>query len=211
MERNIAIYLNSAGFGGAEMLLLRFCTHLTKNSIPHYVVSEPDTFFGTELENNGTIVISARSAPIRATHYFVPYSAMIREAILWASGFPEMKLLTWIISPNESFTPNLPFMGFALRNFGYEAALVSSHIQFWQRKRLINLKQKLGVGGGLLLMDGATKRVATYFLGEKIANSIPLLPIPSPTGIKRLKKHKKEDGVLNIGYLGRIENMKFSA
>lgn len=206
----LAIYLNSAGFGGAEMLLLRFCAFLRQENIDHYVVDSPDSFFGRELERSGTVVIRMDNRGPQATHFFVPYSAMLREAIAWASFLPQAKVLAWIISPNESFVPNYPLVGTILRHLGYRGAYIWTRVLWMHRRHVVALIGTLREGCGLLLMDGATRRVTDYILGGSAALSISTLPIPAPIEKSPRVKRVNTDG-LNVGYFGRVEDFKFSA
>lgn len=192
------------------MLLIRFCEVLRQQSVDHYVVEDKNTFLAKELEKAGTTVIAPSDPVPSADFLFVPYSGMLREALQWASDIPNAKVLTWIISPNEIFSSNFPLMGTALKYFGYPGAYVWSQLLKFHRKEFEVLLLRLCKGQGIILMDGATKRVVDYMFGSSYSGYMPIIPIPAPINPEVIEYKNKGAG-LRVGYLGRLDDYKFSA
>lgn len=205
----IAIYLNTRIWGGVDVLAGRLASHLRDAGIDFVVVEPPGSRFRKDLEWVRFVDPSdVSSVAGRVTHVIVPSLAKIRDPMFPWKAFGSARFLAWVVHPNDAFRTFFPFSGRFMDGIGARGAAVLKAAFRDHERVLADLLRSIAGRGGAVLMDGATARAFEYF-HPSVGQTFPLVPIPSPLSptVERIDGGEH----LSVGYLGRIDSMKWSA
>lgn len=206
----IAIYSNSKAWGGVEILITRFANYLREKNIKFCVI-EPE---GTRLANDlswATLVSPSKVNEIsdQVMQLFFPNVSKLRDVELRLEVFSNANIFAWIVHPNEAFSIFFPFTGKTLPYCGYKCVSWHQMLMPKHNKLVRKLFLSLLAKKALAVMDGATSRTLKYFYSDMSIHPI-LIPIPTVVeqSIGEVSKHHNG---LSVGYLGRLDSMKYSA
>lgn len=206
----IYIYCASKIFGGTEVLFARLAKYLDGNGFQVFLVAEendvvpnmcpeiPRIYIGNGMKVQPGIVVTSFKE--------------ILKAIAWAENSANMNIFAWVLHPHEVISPMFPLAGTLTRIFNYATARLWVRLNVPQMKRAKIFLKYLGDGCGLCFMDGATYRSASYFYSPFFESKFPcVVPIPSIIRTSVWNVKKRFNKVIKIGYLGRINDFKYSA
>lgn len=205
----IAIYLNTSEWGGVDVLTARLSTYLTSRKIKFCIIEPKEGRIRKELPNVYFVSLEeVHGISHLITHVFFPSVNKLRDPVFPWNDLSHAKVLTWIVHPNDVFCGFFPFSGMLIRLIGYQAAFLlrcifRSHARIYD-KFFCKLVEK----NALIVIDGATQRSLKFFV-PTISTTPITVPIPSVLS-ESVPKSKTEKG-LSIGYLGRMDSMKWSA
>lgn len=206
----LAIYAEASIYGGAEVLIIRFSEFLRNNSVPFILITRKGTRISEVLSwANQTDRQNICAYKDKITHVFVPNIPGLRCDINLQSFSAETKILSMVLHPTEMYTSFFPCTERLFELFGYSSSVWIKRIFFWHKTHILRLLTKLVNNDGLVTMDGATTRGMNYFYPE-IASEYSIIPIPAVAKYESKSKNIQPSR-LSIGYLGRMDEIKFSA
>lgn len=205
----IALYAEADIFGGVQVLIVRFSYYLAANNIPFVLIARKGTRISEELRWARQIdPEDLEHSDIKIDYAFFPHVCTLKQKIFWGK-FRKSAVLCWLVHPTEIFSSFFPAVNTLLETFGYQASWWVKKLLRSHNRRVSSLLSSLVSGGGLIVMDGATRRGLKYFFPE-VYGECKLIPIPSPAEMI-VKSHRIPSAKLSIGYLGRIDQFKASA
>lgn len=206
----IAIYNYAKEWGGVDVLIKRFAEHLLLNK-KSFLIIEPD---GTRLRNDLPEVTFILIDQLELFSSRINYIFFPSVSKLATVDFPWQMLLhatffTWVVHPNDVFRRFFPYSSKAFNAFGYKSVKILRY--FFKRHTLIydSFFNLLSAYNAIAIMDGACSRTFKFFVG-----SCQILPeiIQIPSNANFLTEAREKDySKLSIGYLGRMDVMKWSA
>lgn len=206
----IAIFLNTVEWGGVDVLTARLAEYLSLRRIDFFII-EPE---GGRVRREVSQAKFIRPDQVhliaeRVTHLFVPSISKFRDPLFPWQDLAHAKVLAWIVHPNDPFSRFFPLSRLLLSTLGYRVVPFLRHVFSSHAKLLDLFFSKLTKEKALIVMDGATQRALKFFY-PKLSSESEIVPIPSPVG-NVYRGVRKTDGYLSIGYLGRMDQMKWSA
>lgn len=205
----VLIYGASTTYGGIQVLVVRFAEHLRASGVEFVVLTTPGSRLSSELHWADQVTAEdVESLRVSVTHVFVPHVTPLRLEFPWGK-LGSAKIIFWAVHPIEVFFGLVPFGDRILSAFGQRARLL---VEIFFRSHCRRLRAVMGVlraRRAIICMDGATRRGLTHFYGRNFLD-VPVVPIPAPLG-EGHNLHRRESGVLSVGYLGRMDRFKFSA
>lgn len=205
----IALYADATIFGGIQILVIRFSHYLKQLKVPFVVIATKGTRVSTALE--WADQVDPRDLPYypqTIDYVFFPHVCILKNDLYW-DRFNDAKILCWLVHPTEIFSAFFPVTNKLLYLFGYPVSWWVKKILQNHNSLVLQLLQKLVSNGGLIIMDGATRRGLKYFFPELIGDC-NLIPIPAPCE-EEIEFRKKNVRAFSIGYLGRMDEFKYSA
>lgn len=206
----IAIFLNSKEWGGVDILVSRFANYLSSRGV-EYCIIEPAGGYLRKGALQARFIEPAQVNLIakQATHLVVPTISKLRDPLFPWELLSHVKLLTWVVHPNDPFSRFFPLSGLLSKIIGYRAVPLLRRGFPSHTSLLDSLFKKLTEKKALIVMDGATRRALRFFYPTLSADP-KIVPIPSPIISTPFGRRKRSQS-LNIGYLGRMDEMKWSA
>lgn len=206
----IAIYSNTGEWGGVDVLIARFADYLRSRHVPFFIVEPAGSRLRLELPWASFVDLGEISSiQDQVTHVFVPSVAKLQDKKFPWIALAHARLFTWVVHPNDVFLVFYPFSGFSMKLLGYRMVGLL-RAAFRPHAALLDaLFFKLVEQQALAVMDGATSRSLSYFV-PSIPSAPPIIPIPSHATVYPAH-HKGDAEELSIGYLGRMDSMKWSA
>lgn len=207
----IVIWQNSTEWGGVDVLTERFSAFLTARGIEHRVVQGPGTRLWEQLP--ATVRCApGEVSPIadRAEAILLPSIAMLRDRSAIAARFARANVASWVVHPTDVITALFPF---AARLMGYLGLGIANYLPRLLPGHYALVRDVLGELmriGGLIFMDGATRRQFDAVFPSLAKEPAALIPIPCPPA-DRSYPPPAPNAALRIGYLGRMDRMKWSA
>lgn len=203
----LAIYNSSQEYGGVDVLVERLGHYLSNIGHSYSIVSGRKTSIRSRTKDLNVITVEeANRNRDKITQVLFPSVKSLSEVIELDLD-EQSQVFAWVLHPNDVFTGFFPFSGTGLKHFRYRSvpmlrSLFPSYRQAYDSFFATMLRQ-----GGLATMDGVTDRTLRYFLDEipKPARMIPLPADATPMQVAA------RTGPLAIGYLGRMDFMKWSA
>lgn len=206
----IAIFLNSVEWGGVDVVVGRFAKYLSSRGAEFCIIEPEGGRLRKELPQTRFVrPDQVHLVANHVTHLFSPTISRLRDPQFPWESLAHASLLTWVVHPNDVFLRFFPFSGALLNIFGYRAVSLLRR-GLWSHTRLLDalfatlIKEK-----ALIVMDGATRRSLKFFF-PKLPTEPEIVPIPSPL-VDVSPVRYKGAGDLSIGYLGRMDAMKWSA
>lgn len=206
----IAIYSNSGGYGGVEVLVSRLIQYLYEKEVPFCVIEPKGTRLFNEISwSNPVDPADIKSIDSKITSVIFPSVSKLRDRNFPWKNLQKAKMIVWVVHPNDPFARFFPFVGKTLPVFGYSGISFLKKVLRNHYEKVSSLFELLQEGHSILTMDGATTRSINYFY-PKTKNNIKILPIPSFTSaLDELEESTNDIG--SIGYFGRVDGFKFSA
>lgn len=205
----IALYADAEIFGGVQILVIRFSQYLKRLNVPFVVIATKGTRVSKALEWADQVdPHDLQFYPQTIDYVFFPHVCALKEDLYWKK-FKDAKILCWLVHPTEIFSSFFPVTNKLLYLFGYPASWLVKKIFRHHNSLVFQLLQELVSKGGLILMDGATRRGLKYFFPELIGEC-NLIPIPAPCE-EEIGSGKKNNSSFSIGYLGRLDEFKYTA
>lgn len=205
----IAIYSNTGEWGGVDVIIMRLSAYLTSREYPHCIIEPEGSRLRLELPS--ALFVSpddVQSVSNLVTHVVAPTVSNLRDSKFPWRDLQHAKILVWVVHPNDVFWGFFPFSGLLMRLFGYRAATLLKRTFSCHTKLYFSFFRKLVDCGALVVMDGATRRTLNYFI--PVLSSEPVIvPIPAP--LTEIVGRHEVRTQLAIGYLGRMDRMKWSA
>jgi hypothetical protein len=205
----IALYADAEIFGGVQILVIRFSQYLKQLNVPFVVIATKGTRVSKALEWADQVdPHDLQFYPKTIDYVLFPHVCILKEDLYWEK-FKNAKILCWLVHPTEIFSSFFPVTNKLLYLFGYPVSWLVKKILRHHNSLVLQLLQELVSKGGLILMDGATRRGLKYFFPELIGDC-NLIPIPAPCD-EEIESGKRKANTFSIGYLGRLDEFKYSA
>lgn len=206
----IAIYSNTGEWGGVDILIGRFANYLYSRGI-EFCIIEPDGGRSRKELPNARFVNPDQVQLVanRVTHVFVPSVSKLRDPQFPWAPLAHAKVLTWVVHPNDVFRSFFPYSSASMNIFGYRVVKPLRHLFRTHTNLFDALFARLIKEKALIVMDGATRRSLKYF-APALDTEPEMVPIPSPL-TDEIAARNQDSGKLSIGYLGRMDVMKWSA
>lgn len=205
----LLIYWNSDRWtGGVDVLVSRFAGYLESIGEPFLLIAPEDGWARSEFSPQNLITLDELPTVASVvTHVFAPSVMVLAREFPWAA-LRDAKIFTYVVHPNDIFLCFFPYKGRQLQVFSYRSvpmlrALFRSHSLIFDR-----LFDLIVSRGAIAVMDGATARTMQYFL-PLLSETPEFLPIPSRIQ-PQIPRSAAHEG-LRVGYLGRMDAMKWSA
>ena len=205
----IALYADATIFGGVQVLVIRFSHYLKQLNVPFVVIATKGTRVSKALE--WADQVDPHDLPYyqqKIDYVFFPHVCALKEDLNW-ERFEQAKILCWLVHPTEIFSSFFPVTNKLLYLFGYPVSWWVKKIMRDHNSLVLKLLQELVSKGGLIIMDGATRRGLKYFFPELIGDC-KLIPIPAPCE-EEIESGERNFRTFSIGYLGRMDEFKYSA
>lgn len=205
----LLIYSNTGVWGGVDMLIAGFARYLESQGKAFKIVEPSGSRLRSQVANEHFIECDdVATVAHRVTRVFFPSISKIGDPRFPWSEIPDAKVFAWIVHPNDLFLRYFPYSGKALRLFGHHSAVILRWLFRKHYALLSRMIKTLVENRAVATMDGATTRSLHFFIPE-LSVSPPIVPIPSCP--MDLTPTRKTGRVLKIGYLGRLDAMKWSA
>ena len=208
----LVIWQDSSEWGGVDVLVQRLSAFLLAAEFPHKVVQAHGSRLWEELAPE------VRATPDEAADWLaeaevvlLPSIAKMRSLTLMLQDFGGARVIGWVVQPTDVLTAFFPFASKVLPLIGLRSSWAFRRLFPRHFRTVEQAFRRLMEGQGLLFMDGATRRQFDDLFPALSKVEAPLLPIPSPLGTGVAGSPGEADGVLRIGYLGRVDDMKWSA
>lgn len=206
----IAIYSNTGEWGGVDVLIGRFAAHLSLRGIEFVIIEPRGGRLRKELPNGKFVdPDQLQSIASLVTHVFVPSVSKLRIPLFPWEALAHAKVLTWVVHPNDVFRSFFPYSTILMDVLGYRVVRPLRYLLRSHAKLFDALFEQLIRQRALIVMDGATRRSLHYFLPTLGADP-EVIPIPSPPTAE-VAAGDQDHARLSIGYLGRMDIMKWSA
>ena len=206
----IAIYSNTGEWGGVDILIERFANHLSIRGIEFCIIEPEEGRIRKELPDAKFLNLDqVQSFANRVTHVFVPSVSKLRDPNFPWVTLKHAKIMTWVVHPAATFRSFFPFSTVSMNIFGYLPVRPLRYLFRMHTRLFDKLFTQLVQEKALIVMDGATRRSLKYFV-PALDTEPEMVPIPSPLSNEIAARHQGT-GKLSIGYLGRMDAMKWSA
>lgn len=206
----IAIYSNAGEWGGVDVLIGRFANYLASRGIEFCIIEPEQGRLRQELPDAKFVSPDqVGMVAINISHLFVPSITKLRDPKFPWDVLAHAHVLAWVVHPNDVFRSFFPYSSVSMKASGYRFIrvlrfLFRTHTRLFDTLFTVLVKKK-----ALIVMDGATRRTLKYFV-PSLEMTPDMVPIPSPLS-EPVKVHQKMKDQLSIGYLGRMDVMKWSA
>lgn len=211
----ILIYMNTTDWGGVDVIVERFTKFLDERGIQVAIVDKEGSRLRERLpgaafysnEDVGTIEGKVR-------HIFLPSAAKIRDPNTPLLMFKDANVFSWVVHQNDVFRGFFPLSGKLMDSIGYKAVPILRNLIPKHRRIFDAFFETMVARDALSVMDGATGRSMQYFVPSISRAAVHVVPVPSPISqcisetAGRLVASSER---LSIGYLGRMDIMKWSA
>ena len=150
----------------------------------------------------------------RVRHIFLPSVSKLHDPHLPLLLLKNANVFSWVVHPNDVFRGFFPLSGKLLDSVGYKAVPILRTLIPKHRKIFDAFFEVMVARGALSVMDGATARSLHYYVPSIAPKAIHVIPAPSPIAqcpAKQISKRYTAGGRVSIGYLGRMDIMKWSA
>ena len=204
----ILIYSNSKIFGGVEIIIYRFCEYLKYRKIKFKVVENNNTYLAS-LIGRDNICSTNDDSIVDFKYVFLANFCKVLEP-QFLSLKSELRVLSWIVHPNELYTSFYKDYRKLFRLFGYNSIYITKLLSRRKYNLNLNLINKVTKNNGLCVMDEACARSISFFY-PAIENNIKIIPVPVPVVNYSTESYSCNDDILRFGYFGRMDKMKFSA
>ncbi len=206
----IAIYSNTGEWGGVDILIGRFANYLSLRQIDFCIIEPGEGRIRNELPNARFVnPDQVELIAKQVTHVFVPSVSKLRDPWFPWGPLAHATVFTWIVHPNDVFRSFFPYSSASMNIFGYRVVKPLRNLFRTHANLFDAIFARLVKENALIVMDGATLRSLKYF-APKLDAEPGLVPVPSPLS-DEIAVHHKSSGKLSIGYLGRMDVMKWSA
>ena len=192
------------------MLIGRFAEYLRSRNLPFCIIDREGGRLRKELDwamfaDSEDLSLIKR----QITHMFVPSVSKLRDKAFPWDELGHATVFTWVVHPNDVFRGYFPFSTKPMDFFGYSLVRLL-RTAFRKHSRVFDsLFNRLITEQALAVMDGATNRSIKFFL-PSVESEPRIIPIPSnSTVVSSHGGFVSEE--LSIGYLGRMDSMKWSA
>ncbi|WP_316817965.1 hypothetical protein [Pedobacter nyackensis] len=195
---SITFLYPSRRVGGAQMLFIRLADELSRyEDISVNVVDFEDGYLRSQLQSNSRInILNFKNASVRIgfkTILITPLSNLSDINNLVKGNKDHLNILFWCIQPY-----NLQF-----------ALYYNGRKFFGKKEQVKKIVEHLSNDGNIIYMDEAN------FLGvqEELKTALKphYIPIPLDLKVETIERKKIENGMLNIGWLGRISYDKVNS
>lgn len=211
----LLIYMNTVEWGGVDVVVERFSGFLEARGVNVAIVDN----YGSRLRErlpSAKFLTDEDLREIRhmVRHIFLPSIAKLNYAGHLLSFFPDASVYAWVVQPNDVFKTFFPFSGRLMDLIGYRAVSVLRGLIPRHRERFDELFKAMVESNALSVMDGACARALSYFVPELDPISFHVIPVPSPLSCSDEDASAPVDrngDEFSIGYLGRMDIMKWSA
>lgn len=206
----IAIYSNTGEWGGVDVLIERFANYLASRGIEFCIIEPAQGRLRKQLPD-AKFVSPDQVCTVAnlITHLFVPSVSKFRDPKFPWVDLAHAHVLAWVVHPNDVFRSFFPYSTVSMNIFGYRVIrtlryLFRMHARFFDELFAVLVNKK-----ALIVMDGATRRTLKYF-SPVLETEPEMVPIPAPLS-EMANVPLRNDNKLSIGYLGRMDVMKWSA
>lgn len=205
----LLIYSNTGEWGGVDMLIAGFARHLESRGRIFKIAEHVGGRLRSQIAASHFVEChQLHTIAAQVTHVFVPSIAKLRDERFPWNVIPNAKVLVWVVHPNDVFSCFFPFSGRMSELLGYRAVGLLRRIFRTHASSLDRLINQMVESCALASMDGATSRSLHYFV-PSLSQSPPVVPIPSQP-LDAIRFGGIEEA-LKVGYLGRMDSMKWSA
>ncbi len=192
------------------MLVTRYAEYLRARGLPFVLVEPKGTRLALDLSWAALISPSdANAIAAKVSHLFLPSISKFRDPEISFNAFKSAKVFAWVVHPNDPFRGFFPFSGKTMDWAGYKGARWLARLIPGHFKLVEDMFARLIGGQALAVMDGATSRALRYFYADLSGHPI-LIPIPSEVSFIEANR-RVPTGKISIGYLGRMDDFKYSA
>ena len=207
----ILIWSDTGGWGGVDILIMRYAEHLRREG-RSFAIAERE---GSRLRQDipwATFIDPLKTHDVarQVTRVFMPSVAKLRSQRFPWAAFVDTPLFAWLVQPNDPLTQFVPFADAVLERFGYSGVRPLSRALPGHFGLVRDLFRLLVEGGSLAVMDAACQRALAFFFPNAKAEEALLVPVPAPLG-DPINAQPLSSQELVIGYLGRMDSMKWSA
>lgn len=206
----ILIWANTGEWGGVTVLLMRFAEFLRDRGVGFAVVEPEGSRLRTELPWIKFLTVDEVSAQAERYRYlFLPSVAAIRDEVLPWDRLADARVFGWIVQPLDPLSWFVPTASPLIGRFGGKA--IRPVLLLWRRHvRLVSgLFATLVRGNGVAAMDEVAARALPFYY-PAVPKPRLIIPIPAPVDGLTVAAHRAEPGRVVIGYLGRMDAVKFT-
>ena len=211
----ILIYMNTKEWGGVDVIVERFAGFLDERGIEVAIVDEQGSRLRERLPRSAFYSsegVEALKGKVR--HIFLPSSAKLRDPRTPLLMFKDANVFSWVVHQNDVFRSFFPLSGKLMDSIGYKAVPILRNLIPKHRRIFDAFFETMVARDALSVMDGATTRSLHYFVPSISQDTVHVVPVPSPVNqyVAETAGQKRVSGDhVSIGYLGRMDIMKWSA
>ena len=211
----ILIYMNTKEWGGVDVIVERFAAFLDERGIEFAIVEEEGSRLRERLPGAAFYSNSeVETLNGKVRHIFLPSVSKLHNQNLPLLLFKSANVFSWVVHPNDVFRGFFPLSGKLLDLVGYKAVPILRTLIPKHRRLFDAFFEAMVARDALSVMDGATARSLNYFVPSIAPDTLHVLPVPSPINqyaTKQISQRYAAGGAVSIGYVGRMDTMKWSA